>query len=61
MKIVPNCNYYFLNLMKVKISGIKSTNGELEFFTSFRLHRETCETLKKITPYVIRKYICDTY
>jgi hypothetical protein len=61
-KIKPDCNYSFF-----KIDGSenlwygKSMKGEFEFFTSFGLHPETGKTLKKITKYMIRKYICDTY
>ncbi len=61
-KVTPHCEYEFF-----KPDGSenlwyqKATNGELEFFTSFGLHPETGKTLKKITPYMIRNYICETY
>lgn len=34
---------------------------ELELFTQAGKHPENGETLKKITPYMIRKYICEKY
>lgn len=34
---------------------------ELELFTQAGKHPENGETLKKITPYMIRKYICEEY
>lgn len=61
-KVKPDCEYAFF-----KPNGSenlwyqKSVSGELEFFTSYGLHPETGETLKKITPYMIRKYICESY
>ena len=36
----------------------KNNRGELEFFTSQGLHPETKKTLKKITKYMIDKYVC---
>lgn len=39
----------------------KNGKGELEYFTSLARHPETGKTLKKITPYMIRKYICESY
>ncbi|WP_046743007.1 hypothetical protein [Kordia zhangzhouensis] len=61
-KVNPDCEYAFF-----KPDGSenlwyqKSASGELEFFTSFGLHPETGKTLKKITPHMIKKYICETY
>jgi len=61
-KVNPDCEYPFF-----KADGSenlwyqKTANGELEFFTAYGLHPETGKTLKKITPYMIQKYICETY
>ena len=61
-RITPDCSTEFL-----KADGSenlwygKNAKGELEYFTDLGLHPETGETLKKITEYMIRKHICDTY
>lgn len=61
-KITPDCETEFF-----KPDGLenlwygKSAKGELEFFTALGKHPETGKTLKPITAYMIRKYICDTY
>ncbi|WP_353780117.1 hypothetical protein [Winogradskyella sp. 3972H.M.0a.05] len=61
-KIIPDCNTDFF-----KPDGSenlwygKNDKGELEYFTDLGLHPETGKTLKKITIYMIRKYICETY
>lgn len=61
-KIQPTCDYPFFKANgKENLWYEKSVLGELEFFTSYGLHPETGETLKKITPYMIKKYICETY
>lgn len=36
----------------------KNSSGELEFFTAIGRHPETGKTLKEITDYMIKKYIC---
>jgi hypothetical protein len=61
-EVKPDCNYTFFKLDgSENLWYQKSTDGELEFFTSFGLHPETGKTLKKITPYMIRKYICESH
>ncbi|WP_299114326.1 hypothetical protein [uncultured Winogradskyella sp.] len=58
-KINPTCAYEFFNEDgSVKVWYEKNKNGELEYFTDLGLHPETGETLKKITQYMIDKYIC---
>lgn len=61
-KITPDCAYpYFKEDGKENVWYGKNKDGTLEFFTSIGLHPKTGKTLKKITPYMIRKYICVTY
>lgn len=61
-KVIPDCNYpFFKPDGKENLWYQRSASGELEYFTSFGLHPETGSTLKKITPYMIRKYICETF
>ncbi|MBC8755481.1 hypothetical protein H2O64_12460 [Kordia sp. YSTF-M3] len=61
-EVKPDCNYlFFKSDGSENLWYQKATNGEVTFFTSFGLHPETGKTLKKITPYMIRKYICETY
>ncbi len=61
-KIEPNCNTIFF-----KDNGLenlwysKNRKKELEFFTSLGLHPQTGKTLKPITQYMIKKYICSTF
>jgi hypothetical protein len=61
-EVRPDCNYlFFKSDGSENLWYQKGTNGELEFFTSSGLHPETGKTLKKITPAIIRKHICETY
>ncbi|WP_046756278.1 hypothetical protein [Kordia jejudonensis] len=61
-KVTPDCNYTFFNPDgSENLWYQKSVSGQLEFFSSFGLHPETGKTLKKITPYMIRKYICESF
>tara|TARA_R100001377_G_scaffold65834_1_gene41122 strand:+ start:692 stop:1393 length:702 start_codon:yes stop_codon:yes gene_type:complete len=61
-KINPDCNTaYFKEDGKENVWYGKNQNGKLEFFTSVGLHPVTGKTLKKITPHMIKKYICETY
>lgn len=39
----------------------KNNSGEIEYFTALDKHPKTGKTLKKITDYMIRKYICESY
>ncbi len=62
IKVEPDCDYpFFRSDGDENLWYEKSINGKLEFFTSYGLHPETGKTLKKITPYMIRKYICESY
>lgn len=57
-----DCNYQFFNADgSERVWYGKNKNGELELFTDIGLHPETGKTLKPITEYMIRKYICETY
>jgi len=58
----PNCDYKFFNEDgSVNVWYGKNKKGELEIFTEIGLHPETGKSLKPITAYMIRKYICDSY
>jgi len=58
----PDCNTVFFNPDgSVNAWYGKNTKGDLEIFTSFGLHPETGKTLKPITVYMIKKYICERY
>ncbi len=58
----PDCNYrYFKEDGSVNTWYGKNKNGEIEIFTALGLHPETGKTLKPITKYMIRKYLCDSY
>ena len=61
-KIEPDCNTDFFTDKGIENLWYgKNEKGELEFFTDQGLHPETGKTLKAITPYMIRKYICEDY
>ncbi|WP_417238756.1 hypothetical protein [Bizionia sp.] len=61
-KINPDCSTPFFKADgKENIWYGKNQEGTLEFFTSVGLHPGTGKTLKKITPYMIKKHICNTY
>lgn len=61
-KIEGTCEYaYFDTEGEVTIWYGKNHKGKLELFTSLGLHPETGKTLKPITRYMIRKYICPEY
>ena len=61
-KIIPNCDTKFFNEDgSENLWYGKNNNGELEFFTAFGRHPKSGKTLKPITDYMIRKYICDSY
>ncbi len=60
-QIIPNCKTKFFNEDgRENLWYGKNIKGELEYFTALGLHPETGKTLKKITPYMINKYICQT-
>jgi hypothetical protein len=59
IKITPTCETEFFNGDgSVRIWYGKNSKKEYEFFTSLGKHPETGKTLKPITEYMIRKYIC---
>jgi hypothetical protein len=61
-KLEPSCEIKYFNTSgNVNVWYGKNTKGELEIFTSVGLHPETGKTLKPITRYMIRKYICSNY
>lgn len=61
-KIEGTCEYtYFDTEGEVRVWYGKNHTGKLELFTSLGLHPETGKTLKPITKYMIRKYICPEY
>tara|TARA_R110000851_G_scaffold207537_2_gene359684 strand:+ start:71589 stop:72413 length:825 start_codon:yes stop_codon:yes gene_type:complete len=58
-RIIANCStQYFRKDGEVQIWYGKNKEGILQYFTSYGLHPETGKTLKPITTYMIRKYIC---
>ncbi len=61
-KVIPDCStLFFLKNGNEAIWYGKNGNGTLEYFTALGLHPETGTTLKKITPYIIKKHICPSY
>lgn len=61
-KITPTCETVFFNEDGTeRLWYGKNRDGDLEYFTSIGKHPETGKTLKPITVYMIRKYICDKY
>ena len=61
-KVNVDCNTAFFNPDgNVKIWYGKNDKKELEFFTALGLHPETGKTLKPITEYMIKKYVCPDY
>ena len=61
-KITPTCETVFFNENgSEKLWYGKNKKGDLEYFTSIGKHPKTGKTLKPITVYMIKKYICDNY
>ena len=61
-KITPNCKTSFFDEKGIeKLWYGKNPNKDVEFFSSLGRHPETGKTLKPITRYMIKKYICDSY
>lgn len=61
-KVIPDCNTQFFNTDgSVNLWYGKNKSGELEYFSTLAQHPETGKTLKEITVYMIRKYICESY
>jgi hypothetical protein len=58
----PNCETSFFDDKGFeKLWYGKTKNKDLEFFSSLGRHPETGKTLKPITTYIIKKYICESY
>ncbi len=58
----PDCDYKFFNEDgTVNVWYGKNKKGELEIFTDIGLHPETGKSLKPITTYMIKKYLCDSF
>lgn len=61
-KITPTCETVFFNENgSEKLWYGKNKKGDLEYFTSIGKHPKTGKTLKPITVYMIKKYICENY
>lgn len=61
-KIEPHCKTEFFNKNgNTSIWYGKNHKKELEYFTDLGLHPETGKSLKPITTYMIKKYICEDY
>ena len=61
-RISADCNtdFFYPDGMPAIWYG-KNKDKQLEYFTDFGLHPETGQTLKKITPYMIKTHICNSY
>ena len=59
-KIIPICNetIFFNEDGSANLWYGKNKDKKLEYFTALGLHPETGKTLKPITSYMIKKYIC---
>ena len=61
-RVNTDCKTVFFNERgEVSIWHGKNSTKKLEYFTSFGLHPETGKTLRPITKYMIKKYICENY
>ena len=61
-QISPDCDYpFFKEDGSENLWYGKNKDGVYEYFTDLGLHPGTRKTLKRITPYMITKYICETY
>jgi hypothetical protein len=61
-RIDPDCSTeFFTGDGSVRLWYGKNREGELQYFTDLGLHPETGKTLKPITVYMIRKYVCPSY
>ncbi len=59
-KVQPNCDTQFFSAEgHVMLWYGKNQKGDLEYFTYLGKHPETGKTLKPITRYMIKKYICE--
>ena len=58
----PDCSYpYFDDDGSVNAWYHKNSEGIIEVFTELGTHPETGKTLKPITKYIIKKYLCPSY
>ena len=61
-RVLPDCQTkFFNNDGTAKLWYGKNNSGELEYFTAIAKHPETGKTLREITDYMIKKYICEKY
>ncbi|WP_196892096.1 hypothetical protein [Aureivirga marina] len=61
-KIESNCETeFFTTSGEPNVWYFKKNSKELELFSTLGFHPETGKTLKPITIYMIRKYICEDY
>lgn len=61
-KVKPTCSTtYFTRKGNEKLWYGKNSQKVLEFFSALGLHPETGKTLKPITEYMIKKYICEDF
>jgi hypothetical protein len=61
-RIDPDCSTeFFAGDGGVRLWYGKNKEGKLQYFTDLGLHPETGKTLKPITGYMIRKYVCPSY
>ena len=61
-KTTPNCETSFFTEDGIeKLWYSKNKNGDLECYSSLGKHPKTGKTLKPITRYMIKKYICNSY
>lgn len=62
LKVNPDCKTIFFNSdSTVNLWYGKNNSGKLEYFTALAKHPESGKTLREITDYMIRKYICESY
>jgi hypothetical protein len=61
-KINADCNtVFFTENGSISVWYGKNMNGALEYFTGLGLHPISGKSLKPITEYMIKKYVCETY
>jgi|SRR5690554_3363606 len=61
-RVEPDCHYAFFKADgSANLWYGKSIHGDYEFFNHLGTHPATGKTLKEVTKYIVRKYICETY
>ncbi|WNH09894.1 hypothetical protein [Thalassobellus suaedae] len=61
-RVTPDCKtIFYTEDGTINLWYGKNTSGELQYFTTIAKHPETGKTLKEITDYMIKKYICENY